>query len=103
MAGAPSCLALNDGQQLVLESWSLVNEAFLDPSTFEKVQWRKLRQKAVEKSITTTEETYSAIEEMLLPLGDPYTRLLRPDDYAAMKASNLGSDKWCWTAIRGQT
>ena len=26
------------------------------------------------------------------PLGDPYTRLLRPNDYNAMKASNLGSE-----------
>ena len=28
---------------------------------------------------------------MLSPLGDPYTRLLRPDDYTVMKASNQGS------------
>ena len=29
---------------------------------------------------------------MLLPLEDPYTRLLRPDDYTAIKAANLGSE-----------
>ncbi len=85
-------LALNDGQQLVLESWSIVNEGYLAPKKFEEVQWRRLRQKALEKPIETSEQAYSAIEKMLLPLGDPYTRLLRPADYKAMKESNLGSE-----------
>ncbi len=88
----PPGLALNDGQQLVLESWSIVNEGYLDPSKFNEIQWRRLRQKAVEQSIDSSEEAYTAIEEMLLPLGDPYTRLLRPQDYASMKESNLGSE-----------
>ncbi len=85
-------IALNDGQQLVLESWSLVNEGYLNPKKFDEVHWRGLRQKALEKQISTSGDAYSAIETMLLPLGDPYTRLLRPADYTAMKASNLGSE-----------
>ncbi len=85
-------LALNDGQQLILESWSLVNEGYLNTTKFDEIKWRKLRQKALEKNISNSEEAYSAIEEMLIPLGDPYTRLLRPTDYSAMKASNLGSE-----------
>ncbi len=88
----PPANSLNDGQQLVLESWKLVNQGYLDKSRFEKVQWRRLRQEALQKTISTTEEAYSAIEAMLIPLGDPYTRLLRPEDYKAMKASNLGSE-----------
>ncbi len=84
--------ALNDGQQLVLESWSLVNEGYLNPSKFTQIQWKRLRQVALEKPIDSSEDAYKAIESMLLPIGDPYTRLLRPDDYAAMKASNLGSE-----------
>ncbi len=84
--------ALSDGQQLVLESWKLVNDGYLEPSRFDKIQWRKLRQQALEKQISTSEDAYEAIEGMLLPLGDPYTRLLRPKDYEAMKASNLGSE-----------
>ncbi len=89
---AAPVLALNDGQQLILESWSLVNEGFLNPSRFDEIHWRRLRQQALEKQISTSDEAYAAIEEMLLPIGDPYTRLLRPDDYAAMKESNLGSE-----------
>ena len=84
--------ALTDGQQIVLDSWSLVNQGYLNPTKFEQIHWKRLRKKALEKPITTSEEAYSAIESMLQPLGDPYTRLLRPKDYNAMKASNLGSE-----------
>ena len=63
--------ALNDGQELVLETWNIVNEGFLNPDKFNEVQWKKLRQQALEKPITTSEEAYLAIENMLLPLGDP--------------------------------
>ncbi len=88
----PPLFALNDGQQLVLETWRLVNEGYVYPSRFEEVHWRDLRKKAIKKTISTSEDAYTAIEAMLLPLGDPYTRLLRPKDYEAMKASNLGSE-----------
>ncbi len=85
-------LALNDGQELVLETWNIVNEGFLNPDKFNEVQWKRLRQQALEKPITTSDEAYAAIESMLLPLGDPYTRLLKPDDYKALKESNVGSE-----------
>ena len=88
---APQALALNDAQQLVVESWRLVNQSYVDPETFETIRWKRLRQKALEKTIETSEQAYSAIETMLQPLNDPYTRLLRPDDYSVMKASNEGS------------
>ena len=88
---APSALALNDAQQLVVESWRLVNQGYADPARFEDIHWKRLRQKALEAKIESSEQAYDAIETMLAPLGDPYTRLLRPDDYAVMKASNQGS------------
>ena len=85
-------IALNDGQQLVLEAWNLVNEGYFEPKKLEDIQWRRQRQKALEKPITTSFQAYAAIEAMILPLGDPYTRLLRPEDYKALKESNLGSE-----------
>ena len=84
--------ALSDGQQLILETWNLVNEGFVNPQKFDEVHWKRLRQQALEKPISTSNDAYDAIEEMLLPLEDPYTRLLRPQDYKAMKESNLGSE-----------
>ena len=89
--GAASALALNDGQQLVVESWRLVNQSYVDPDRFETIHWKRLRQKALERSIQTSVEAYDAIEWMLEPIGDPYTRLLRPADFSALKASTQGS------------
>ena len=88
---APSAFALNDAQQLVVESWRLVNQGYANPARFEDIHWKRLRQKALEAKIESSEQAYDAIETMLAPLGDPYTRLLRPDDYAVMKASIQGS------------
>ena len=91
LAPAPAAVALNDAQQLVVESWKLVNQSFLNPERFNAVHWRRLRQKALEASIITSEDAYNAIEVMLAPLGDPYTRLLRPDTYFMMRNSNQGN------------
>ncbi|WP_390623229.1 carboxyl-terminal processing protease CtpZ [Synechococcus lacustris] len=82
--------ALSDEQALVVDVWRLVNEAYVDPS-FTGVPWRKLRQKALEKSIQTPSDAYSAIDAMLAPLQDPYTRLLRPEAYSQLEAATKGS------------
>ena len=84
--------ALSDSKQLVLDAWTLVNEGFYDPEKFDEIQWKRIRQKTLQKQIETTEEAYSAIEDMLRPLEDPYTRILRPKDYALLKSSNFGSE-----------
>jgi len=89
--GPTTALALNDGQQLVVESWRLVNQSYVDPDRFDAIHWKRLRQKALERSIQTSAEAYDAIDWMLEPIGDPYTRLLRPADFSALKASTQGS------------
>jgi carboxyl-terminal processing protease len=86
-----TALALNDGQQLVVEAWRLVNQSYVDPARFEAVHWRQLRQKALEQPIESSEATYDAIAAMLAPLADPYTRLLRPADYEALRSATQGS------------
>ena len=78
--------------QLVLDAWTLVNEGFYDPEKFDEIQWKRIRQKTLQKQIGTTEESYSAIEDMLKPLEDPYTRILRPKDYELLKSSNFRSE-----------
>ncbi len=84
-------LALNDAQQLVVEAWRLVNQSYVDPTRFDTVHWRRLRQKALEQPIETSAQAYDAISGMLEPLGDPYTRVLRPADYKALRATTEGS------------
>ncbi len=88
----PSAYALSDSKQIVLDAWTLVNEGYYDPEIFDEIQWKRIRQKTLQKPIDTTEDAYSAIEEMLKPLEDPYTRVLRPKDYELLKSSNLGSE-----------
>ena len=83
--------ALSDTQQLVVDSWRLVNQAYWDPEGLTEARWKRQRQKAMEKSIQSSEDAYSAIEVMLSALNDPYTRLLRPQDYAALKNSTSGN------------
>ncbi|SBO43465.1 carboxyl-terminal processing protease CtpZ [Cyanobium sp. NIES-981] len=90
LAAAP-VRALSDAQQLVVEAWRLVNQSYVDPQRFEAVHWRRLRQKALERPISSSDDAYTAIEAMLAPIGDPYTRLLRPDDYANLRSSTQGS------------
>ena len=69
-----------------------MNEGFYDPEKFEEIHWKRIRQKTLQKQIETPEEAYSAIEDMLRPLEDPYTRILRPKDYELLKSSNFGSE-----------
>jgi carboxyl-terminal processing protease len=88
---AAPALALTDAQQLVVEAWRLVNQSYVDPARFEAVHWKRLRQQSLEGRIETSADAYAAISTMLLPLGDPYTRLLRPDEYSTLKANTQGS------------
>jgi carboxyl-terminal processing protease len=97
-------LALNDAQQEVVEAWSLVNQSYVDPARLEAVQWRRLRQKTLEQPIESSEQAYTAIEAMLAPIGDPYTRLLRPADYGALRSTTQGtvSGVGLQLALRGE-
>ena len=83
-------LALTDDQTLVVDVWRLVNESYVD-SSFSGVPWRRLRQKALEKTISNRVDAYDAIEAMLAPLDDPYTRLLRPESYGQLEAATKGT------------
>ena len=100
----PPALALNDAQAEVVEAWRLVNQSYLDPTRLESVQWRKLRQKTLERPINTSEQAYGAIEAMLAPIGDPYTRLLRPAEFAALRSNTRGtvSGVGLQLALRGE-
>jgi carboxyl-terminal processing protease len=88
---ASPAAALSDAQQIVVEAWRLVNQSYVDPQRFEAVHWKRLRQKTLERPISTSGDAYDAIDTMLAPLGDPYTRLLRPVDYGSLMANTKGT------------
>ncbi len=86
---APS-LALSDAQQLVVDAWRLVNQSYVDPQRLQAIDWRRLRQKTLERPITTSNQAWDAIEAMLAPIGDPYTRMLRPAEFASLQSNTRG-------------
>jgi carboxyl-terminal processing protease len=90
LLGAAPASALSDAQQLVVDSWRLVNQSYVDPGRLDAVRWRQLRQQALEKPIRSSAQAYDAIEAMLAPIGDSYTRLLRPPEYAALRSNTQG-------------
>jgi carboxyl-terminal processing protease len=91
LARPAPALALNDAQQLVVDAWRLVNQSYVDPGRLEAVHWRQLRQKTLEKPIASSAQAYDAIESLLAPLGDPYTRILRPADYGTLRSNTKGT------------
>ena len=91
LAAPGPALALNDAQQLVVDAWRLVNQSYVDPDQLERLHWRQRRQQTLERPITSSLEAYDAIDTLLAPLADPYTRLLRPDDYRALRATTKGT------------
>ena len=76
----PSVNALSDSKQFVLDAWTLVNEGYYDPERLDDIQWKRIRQKTLQKQIETSDEAYSAIEDMLRRLDDPCPRILRTKD-----------------------
>ncbi|HEY9761972.1 MAG TPA: carboxyl-terminal processing protease CtpA [Trichocoleus sp.] len=81
--------ALSDEQNLVAEVWRIVNRAYLD-ETFNHQNWWFLRQRVLKQSLNDRETTYTAIQGMLAALDDPYTRLLRPEQYRSLQTSTSG-------------
>ncbi|WP_017301802.1 carboxyl-terminal processing protease CtpA [Nodosilinea nodulosa] len=86
---AGPALALTNEQNLVAEVWRIVNRAYVD-ETFNHQNWWFTRQRALERSLASREDTYQAIQDMLAGLDDPYTRLLPPNQYRSLQTSTAG-------------
>jgi len=83
--------AINSNQLLFLEAWRAIDRAYVD-KTFNDRNWFKLRQDALNtNSMNSTEETYTAIREMLKELDDPFTRFLSPEEFATTLSSTRNS------------
>ncbi|WP_036479806.1 carboxyl-terminal processing protease CtpA [Myxosarcina sp. GI1] len=85
----PAAAAFTEEQKLLLQSWRIVNQAYID-ATFNHQNWWLMRQEFVKKPLRDRDETYEAIEEMLSRLDDPFTRLLRPDQYRSLQVNTSG-------------
>lgn len=79
----------NEEEKIFLQAWRIVNQAYVDES-FNEQNWWFVRQRFLEKGFRDREATYNAIEEMLATLDDPFTRLLRPEQYRSLQVNTSG-------------
>ncbi len=82
--------AFSEDQKIFLQAWRIVNQAYLDDS-FNHQNWWRLRQDYLQRPLADREAAYGAIEEMLGTLDDPFTRLLRPEQYRSLQVSTTGA------------
>jgi carboxyl-terminal processing protease len=86
---APVADAFTEEQRLLSEVWKIVDRSYVDDS-FNHQNWWLVRQKSLEKPLDSREDTYSAIQKMLATLDDPFTRLLKPDQYRSLQTNTSG-------------
>ncbi|PAX53072.1 carboxyl-terminal processing protease CtpA [Brunnivagina elsteri] len=84
-----SAVALTGEQKLVSEVWRIVNHAYLD-ETFNHQNWAGVRQNVLQKPISDQQAAYTAIQNMLKSLDDPFTRFLDPEQYRSLQVNTSG-------------
>jgi carboxyl-terminal processing protease len=70
-------------QSAVQEVWSLIDKYYLD-RTFHGQDWAAVREKYI-----NTKDEMKALTEMVGTLGDKYSRILTPEQYAAIQKYDL--------------
>jgi carboxyl-terminal processing protease len=89
-AGKQSWASLKESpKQLVDEVWHIIYRDYVDGS-FNKQDWRQVRQQYLSREYSSKEEAYKAIREMLEKLGDPYTRFMDPRQFANLRVDTSG-------------
>ena len=86
---AQPAAALTPEQQLLSEAWRIVNRSYVDDS-FNSKNWWSIREKAVREPLKDRQQTYTAIQGMLANLDDPFTRLLKPEQYRSLQVNTSG-------------
>jgi carboxyl-terminal processing protease len=87
--GTPAAAAFTPEQQLVLQAWRTVNQAYYDES-FNHQNWWLTRDRTLKQQIPDEEAAYQAITKMIATLDEPFTRLLRPEQYRSLKVNTAG-------------
>ncbi|HEY9646210.1 MAG TPA: carboxyl-terminal processing protease CtpA [Chroococcidiopsis sp.] len=82
--------AFTDEQKLLSEVWRIVDRAYVD-DTFNHQNWWFVRQTALRQPLKDRDATYEAIQAMLASLDDPFTRLLKPDQYRSLQTNTSGA------------
>ncbi len=81
--------AFSTEQQLVLQAWRTVNQAYYDES-FNHQNWWQVRDRTIKQNINDTPAAYQSIEKMLASLDEPFTRFLNPEQYRSLQVNTAG-------------
>ena len=76
-------------KELIDEVWHIINSQYVDTS-FNNLDWQKIRREYIEKSYGDREDVYGSIREMLEKLEDPYTRFMDPEEFKNMQIDTSG-------------
>jgi carboxyl-terminal processing protease len=87
--GVAPAAAFTPEQQLVLQAWRTVNQAYYDNS-FNHQNWWLTRDRTMKQQFPDEEAAYQAITKMIATLDEPFTRLLRPEQYRSLKVNTAG-------------
>ncbi len=86
---ARPAMALTEEQRFLAEVWRIVDRAYVDES-FNHQNWWVVREKALKQPLESREQTYEVIQQMLTSLNDPFTRLLKPEQYRSLQTNTSG-------------
>ena len=87
--GTPPATAFTTEQQLVLQAWRTINQAYYD-NGFNHQNWWLTRDRTLKQQIPDEEAAYTAITKMIATLDEPFTRLLRPEQYRSLQVNTAG-------------
>ena len=87
--GTPTAAAFTSEQQLVLQAWRTVNQAYYD-GNFNHQNWLLVRDRTLKEPIPNIEAAYQTITKMIATLDEPFTRLLRPEQYRSLQVNTAG-------------
>jgi carboxyl-terminal processing protease len=87
--GATPAVALTSEQQLVVQAWRTIDRAYYD-DTFNHQNWWVTRDRTLKQQIPNEEAAYAAITKMIASLDEPFTRLLRPEQYRSLQVNTAG-------------
>jgi carboxyl-terminal processing protease len=89
-AAPPAQADLQDSPKAVLdEAWQIVNREYVDGS-FNKVDWKLVRQELIDSNYTNRDQAYTALRKVLERLNDPYTRFMDPKQYESLSNQTSG-------------
>jgi carboxyl-terminal processing protease len=82
--------ALQDSPKSVLdEAWQIVNREYVD-GTFNKNDWRAVRQSLLSRDYSSRQQAYTALRDALKKLDDPYTRFMDQKQFEALSSQTSG-------------